>query len=85
MIKDSDEEKLYKNLNELYSSFKTAGFNPSFLNKRDFFNYIDSLPQKQWKLRPEARGERTVKPQRFIKRSAPACKIDRLRAGAHAE
>ncbi len=41
MIRDDDEEKLYKNLNDLFACFKTAGFQPEYLNKKDLFNYIN--------------------------------------------
>lgn len=43
MIRDSNEERLTKRLNDLFVSFSTAGFLPSVLNKKDYYNYLSYL------------------------------------------
>ena len=43
MIRNHDERHLAKMIDDLYYAFRSAGFNPRLLNKRDYYNYIQFL------------------------------------------
>lgn len=43
MIRDTKDERLAKRLNDLYSSFESAGLAPRPLDKLDFYNYTSYL------------------------------------------
>ncbi len=40
MIRDTDEKRLHKNLQDLYNHWYGAGFYPSILNQRDYYSYL---------------------------------------------
>lgn len=40
MVRDSDQERLEKKLNDLYAGMRVGGMDPSILNARDYYNYL---------------------------------------------
>ena len=40
LIRDEDEQKLNKRLQDLYSAFRSAQMLPQYLNRRDFYSYL---------------------------------------------
>ena len=43
MIRDSSEERMEKRLTDLYACFTAAGFLPTVLNKKDYYDYLSYL------------------------------------------